>query len=185
MINLHFIYLKKHLTSKFSASGRKPWHNANYYPYLAPFTPTANHHLSPPAPPPYAQNKSRLRYLPPPAILAATQFNAYAYESNRSQLGNGLTGDCIKPQRLYDPLNSSFTSSTNKDPAASLWHSILALPFDDQKLGRRELSTCGRSYAARAGFFSNNQSAKSASQTVQNFSKEIETVRKESLDENL
>ncbi|XP_052858264.1 uncharacterized protein LOC128266032 isoform X1 [Drosophila gunungcola] len=37
---------------------------------------------------------------------------------------------------------------------SSLWYSVLALPFDDQKLGRREFSSYGRGYRSRAGLFS-------------------------------
>lgn len=91
--------------------------------------------------------KSRLRYMPPPPTMT-TQFNASAYEATKSYLGNP---EYIRPQSLYD--YNSISSSIKKEPT-SLWHSVLALPFDDQKLGRRELSTCGRSYAARAGIFS-------------------------------
>lgn len=38
----------------------------------------------------------------------------------------------------------------------SRWYTVLALPFPDQKLGRRDINTFGRGfYASRAGFFSN------------------------------
>lgn len=38
----------------------------------------------------------------------------------------------------------------------SRWYTVLALPFPDQRLGRRDISTFGRGvYTSRAGFFSN------------------------------
>lgn len=38
----------------------------------------------------------------------------------------------------------------------SRWYTVLALPFPDQKLGRRDINTFGRGvYTSRAGFFSN------------------------------
>lgn len=38
----------------------------------------------------------------------------------------------------------------------SRWYTVLALPFPDQKLGRRDINTFGRGvYSSRAGFFSN------------------------------
>lgn len=93
--------------------------------------------------------KSRLRYMPPPPTMTS-QFNAASFEASKSYLGNA---EYIRPQQLYD--HYSTTSSIKKESPNALWHSVLALPFDDQKLGRRELSTCGRSYATRAGIFSN------------------------------
>lgn len=44
--------------------------------------------------------------------------------------------------------------TTNNMP--SRWYTVLALPFPDQKLGRRDINTFGRGvYSSRAGFFSN------------------------------
>ncbi|KAM8721007.1 hypothetical protein ACLKA7_006957 [Drosophila subpalustris] len=56
--------------------------------------------------------------------------------------------------RLFGDGYGSIGSSTRCEAAPSLWYSVLALPFDDQKLARRELSTYGRGYRARAGLFS-------------------------------
>jgi len=57
--------------------------------------------------------------------------------------------------RLFGDGYGSIGSSTRCEMAPpSLWYSVLALPFDDQKLARRELSTYGRGYRARAGLFS-------------------------------
>jgi len=56
--------------------------------------------------------------------------------------------------RLFGDGYGSISSSTHCEPTPSLWYSVLALPFDDQKLARRELSTYGRGYRARAGLFS-------------------------------
>ncbi|KAI8127760.1 von Willebrand factor type A, Sushi [Lucilia cuprina] len=121
-----------------STSNSKRWHNAKHFSY-------------PSSLPPYYMPKSRLRYMPPPPTMT-TQFNASTFEATKSYLGNT---EFIRPQSLYD--HYSTCSSIKKESPNSLWNSVLALPFDDQKLGRRELSTCGRSYAARAGIFSNEQ----------------------------
>jgi hypothetical protein len=45
----------------------------------------------------------------------------------------------------------------SQDHLPSRWYTVLALPFPDQKLGRRDISTFGRNgyYQSRAGFFSN------------------------------
>jgi hypothetical protein len=42
------------------------------------------------------------------------------------------------------------------DQLPSRWYTVLALPFPDQKLARRDISTFGRHgfYQSRAGFFS-------------------------------
>lgn len=89
-------------------------------------------------------------------MTATTQFNASTFDATKPYLG-GM--DQIRPQRLYD--HYSISSSIKKEPLPSIWNSgILALPFDDQKWGRRELSTCGRSYATRAGIFSSEQQQK-------------------------
>lgn len=57
-------------------------------------------------------------------------------------------------------VNATTNSKTNPNmPYAikpSRWYTVLALPFDDQKLGRRDINTFGRgAYSSRAGFFSN------------------------------
>ena len=44
------------------------------------------------------------------------------------------------------------------DHLPSRWYTVLALPFPDQRLGRRDINTFGRGgpyYQSRAGFFSN------------------------------
>lgn len=111
--------------------------------------------------------KSRLRYMPPPTTMTS-QFNASTFEPSKSCLANQ---EHIKSQIIYDHFS---TSSSMKKPASnSLHHSILALPFDDQKLGRRELSTYGRSYAARADIFSNEfQHHQENEVKITNFGKE-------------
>lgn len=45
----------------------------------------------------------------------------------------------------------------NNNNMPSRWYTVLALPFPDQKLGRRDINTTfGRDvYTSRAGFFSN------------------------------
>lgn len=49
---------------------------------------------------------------------------------------------------------SNNNKKTNNMP--SRWYTVLALPFPDQKLGRRDINTFGRgAYSSRAGFFSN------------------------------
>ncbi|XP_075157366.1 uncharacterized protein LOC142230616 isoform X3 [Haematobia irritans] len=126
-----------------STSNSKRRHNAKHFPYPPP---------PPSSLPPYYIPKSRLRYMSPPTMMMTTQFNASTFEATKNYLGGN--SELIRPQRLYD--HYSISSSIKKEPPPSLWNSgILALPFDDQKWGRRELSTCGRSYATRAGIFSN------------------------------
>ena len=65
-----------------------------------------------------------------------------------------------QPQNL---LSNSTTLSKNEvnlslsqDHLPSRWYTVLALPFPDQKLARRDISTFGRHgfYQSRAGFFS-------------------------------
>lgn len=54
--------------------------------------------------------------------------------------------------------NSNNTKdSYNHNHMPSRWYTVLALPFPDQKLGRRDINTFGRNcyYQSRAGFFSN------------------------------
>uniref|UniRef100_A0A1I8MVF0 Sushi domain (SCR repeat) protein n=1 Tax=Musca domestica TaxID=7370 RepID=A0A1I8MVF0_MUSDO len=133
-----------------STSNSKRRHNAKHFSYPPP---------PPSSLPPYYIPKSRLRYMPPPMTMmttATTQFNASTFDPQKSYLGIGGNMDSIRPQRLYD--HYSVSSSIKKEPLPSIWSTgILALPFDDQKWGRRELSTCGRSYATRAGIFSSEQ----------------------------
>lgn len=54
--------------------------------------------------------------------------------------------------------NATTTNNSNKTNTnmPSRWYTVLALPFPDQKLGRRDINTFGRGcYTSRAGFFSN------------------------------
>lgn len=39
----------------------------------------------------------------------------------------------------------------------SMWCSVLALPFDDQKLAKRDFNTYGRGFNGRADVFSSKQ----------------------------
>lgn len=63
-------------------------------------------------------------------------------------------------------MNPSSSSSSDRQPHSchplqtdnmpSRWYTVLALPFPDQKLGRRDINTFGRDiYSSRAGYFSN------------------------------
>ena len=64
-------------------------------------------------------------------------------------------------RRLVNATSNSNSNKTNPNVAPPLvapsrWYTLLALPFDDQKLGRRDINTFGRgAYSSRAGFFSN------------------------------
>lgn len=55
------------------------------------------------------------------------------------------------------PISTAISSKKKPNPnMASRWYTVLALPFPDQKLGRRDINTFGRGvYSSRAGFFSN------------------------------
>lgn len=50
----------------------------------------------------------------------------------------------------------NYKKSSSDEYMPSRWYTVLALPFPDQKLGRRDINTFGRDfYGSRAGFFSN------------------------------
>lgn len=54
--------------------------------------------------------------------------------------------------------SSASPSATDERHMPSRWYTVLALPFPDQKLGRRDINTFGAGgvyTASRAGFFSN------------------------------
>lgn len=55
------------------------------------------------------------------------------------------------------PIATAISNSKKLNPnMPSRWYTVLALPFPDQKLGRRDINTFGRGcYSSRAGFFSN------------------------------
>lgn len=57
---------------------------------------------------------------------------------------------------MCSPSYSSGASVLDDRNMPSRWYTVLALPFPDQRLGRRDISTFGRGvYTSRAGFFSN------------------------------
>lgn len=60
-------------------------------------------------------------------------------------------------RRLVDATTSNSNNNSKTNPnMPSRWYTVLALPFPDQKLGRRDINTFGRGvYSSRAGFFSN------------------------------
>lgn len=51
---------------------------------------------------------------------------------------------------------SQFYEQSHDHLPSSRWYTVLALPFPDQKLARRDISTFGRYgfYQSRAGYFS-------------------------------
>ncbi|TDG43544.1 hypothetical protein AWZ03_010019 [Drosophila navojoa] len=115
-----------------------------------------------------SQSQSHHRAAPPnrlPSYATATATSATSYAST-AQLtrgsskggaggaGGGLLGGYH--MRLFGDGYGSISSSTRCEAPPSLWYSVLALPFEDQKLARRELSTYGRGYRARAGLFSSS-----------------------------
>lgn len=65
-----------------------------------------------------------------------------------------------QPQNLLSSPTTLSKTDTNltlsQNHAPSRWYTVLALPFPDQKLARRDISTFGRHgfYQSRAGFFS-------------------------------
>jgi len=85
-----------------------------------------------------------------PSYATATATSATSYASTAQ-----LTQSHLFPDGGgYGSVGSS--SAGGLVHAPSMWYSVLALPFDDQKLGRREFSSYGRGYRARAGLFSNS-----------------------------
>ncbi|KAH8295588.1 hypothetical protein KR018_006710, partial [Drosophila ironensis] len=100
-----------------------------------------------------------------PSYATATATSATSYASTAQ-----LTQHSGKPHhprlRLFGGPGSgdygSLRSSTGgygpeREREPSVWCSVLALPFDDQKLGRREFSSYGRGYRNRAGLFTTAQ----------------------------
>lgn len=122
---------------------------------------------APPAPPAYAtatatsatsyaSTAQLTRYSGKGSARNASSAIAGAGGGAGSALGGALGGYHM---RLFGDSGygyGSIGSSTRCEPPPSLWYSVLALPFDDQKLARRELSTYGRGYRARAGLFSSS-----------------------------
>ncbi|XP_036677076.2 uncharacterized protein [Drosophila suzukii] len=82
-----------------------------------------------------------------PSYATATATSATSFASTAQLTGGGGGAH-------YGSIGSS--GAGDLVPAPSLWYSVLALPFDDQKLGRREFSSYGRGYRARAGLFSSS-----------------------------
>ncbi|ALC49763.1 CG9095 [Drosophila busckii] len=76
------------------------------------------------------------------SYASTAQLTRGSGKGSGSRGGGGLTGGYHL--RLFGDGYGSISSSTRCEPAPSLWYSVLALPFDDQKLARRELSTYGR-----------------------------------------
>lgn len=59
-------------------------------------------------------------------------------------------------RHVINSANASSNSNKTNTNVPSRWYTVLALPFPDQKLGRRDINTFGRGvYSSRAGFFSN------------------------------
>lgn len=66
-----------------------------------------------------------------------------------------FSGSGVDRHIINSPNTSSNSNKTNTN-VPSRWYTVLALPFPDQKLGRRDINTFGRGvYTSRAGFFSN------------------------------
>lgn len=95
------------------------------------------------------------------ASTASSSADAYSSASPHRQhkQRNINTTNHRNNVRMYSPpVSSAETTCSNVDNAnaPSRWYTVLALPFPDQRLGRRDISTFGRGvYASRAGFFSN------------------------------
>ncbi|KAH8376283.1 hypothetical protein KR200_008655, partial [Drosophila serrata] len=96
-----------------------------------------------------------------PSYATATATSATSYAST-AQLTSTKGG--------YGSITSRRDPDTDqeRDPT-SLWYSVLALPFDDQKLGRREFSSYGRGYRARAGLFSSSTTTTHMNRTTQHY----------------
>lgn len=70
-----------------------------------------------------------------------------------------LNHHCTRSHHMSSSTNNLKSLSDrhlNSSNMPSRWYTVLALPFPDQKLGRRDINTFGRGvYTSRAGFFSN------------------------------
>ncbi|KAH8338139.1 hypothetical protein KR059_009684, partial [Drosophila kikkawai] len=95
-----------------------------------------------------------------PSYATATATSATSYAST-AQLTSTKGYGSITSRRNQD-------ADQDRDPN-SLWYSVLALPFDDQKLGRREFSSYGRGYRTRAGLFSSSTTTTHINRTTQHY----------------
>lgn len=120
----------------------------NYFP-KSPYPPTIKYPIiiNPNSPNPIHNrplNGPNLRHQPLRHLTSSQLFSAAAAVRSGSQANI----------RMCSPTTSS--GSLDERQLPSRWYTVLALPFPDQRLGRRDISTFGRGvYTSRAGFFSN------------------------------
>lgn len=67
---------------------------------------------------------------------------------------NGVNNNATMSKKYFN--NTQKISKSRDSHLPSRFYTVLALPFPDQKLARRDISTFGRNgfYQSRAGFFS-------------------------------
>lgn len=106
------------------------------------------------------KNKTKMNYecykfLDLLTVLSLSLSRFYIYTPSSKPLNH----HCTRSHHMSSSTNnlkslSDRHISSNNMP--SRWYTVLALPFPDQKLGRRDINTFGRGvYTSRAGFFSN------------------------------
>lgn len=83
-------------------------------------------------------------------IKISTQSSRDENQQPQNLLSNNTT---LSKSQFYE-------QSQSQNHLPSRWYTVLALPFPDQKLARRDISTFGRYgfYQSRAGFFSEQPS---------------------------
>lgn len=85
---------------------------------------------------------------------------SFSYNNNSSskptQYGPPLRRHSIVHHHISTGTKSQFNPTPDHLPP-SRWYTVLALPFPDQRVGRRDISTFGHAgiYPSRAGYFSN------------------------------
>lgn len=75
-------------------------------------------------------------------------------QQQHQTLMNGVKNNATMPKKFFN--NTQNIPKYRDSHLPSRFYTVLALPFPDQKLARRDISTFGRNgfYQSRAGFFS-------------------------------
>lgn len=107
-------------------------------------SPNPNHHHC---------NTSSCHHRKTSSATTSANHSKHTYSGDR-RLVNASTNN-NNNHNNHNHSNNSNDKQTNPN-MPSRWYTVLALPFPDQKLGRRDINTFGRGvYSSRAGFFSN------------------------------
>lgn len=83
-------------------------------------------------------------------------FSTKTSHDAQRQPQNLLSTSTTLSKQCFENCNQDVNVTMSQDHLPSRWYTVLALPFPDQKLARRDISTFGRHgfYQSRAGFFS-------------------------------